>query len=241
MAIGPLALPTQPQPDNSFDFSALAKLGQLLNPQQDSNTSLASLSSRYAPTQSIATAGTVPASITPSSGGTTAAFAAPATPADVTAAINATAAKAGMDVPTWKAIASIESSLNAASNFNRPTQYKGLFQIGSRGDGSEWSRKGSGDIYNPMDNANAAAALAAENNARFRELKGRDPTPIETYLMHQQGFGFYKNGTMTNIASNPYPGMSGAQTPESFEQGWGREIQRRAKYFSKSEEADSGD
>jgi hypothetical protein len=159
----------------------------------------------------------------------------------VDAAIRATAAAAGMDVPTWKAIASIESSLNPSSNFQRPTQYKGLFQIGSRGDDSEWSRHGSGSIYNAMDNATAAARLAADNNVTFRKNFGRDPTPAETYMMHQQGPGFYLNGTMTNVEGNPYPGMSGPQTPASFAEGWGREIERRAKYFRKSEEADSGD
>jgi hypothetical protein len=156
---------------------------------------------------------------------------------DANDAIRATAAKAGMDPAHWKAIASIESGLNPMSNMNRGTQYKGLFQIGSRGAGSEWARKGHGNIYNARDNAEAAAALAAENNARFRALKGRDPTPAETYLMHLQGFGFYKSGTLTNVAGNPYPGMHGPQTAASFEAGWTREVERRAARF-RSQTAD---
>ena len=47
-------------------------------------------------------------------------------------------------------------------------------------------------------------------------------------MMHQQGRGFYSRGSMTNIGGNPYPGMRGPQTHESFEAGWGREIERRA-------------
>jgi hypothetical protein len=136
-----------------------------------------------------------------------------------------------MDPSYWKAIASIESSLNASSNYNKDVQYKGLFQIGSRGADSEWARHGHGDIYNASDNANAAAALAAENNAWFANKYGRAPSPIETYMMHQQGPGFYSKGIMTNISGNAYPGMSGPQTPQSFEQGWGRELERRAKIF----------
>jgi len=237
VAIKALALPAAPAINNAFDFSPLAKLGQA-TPQDDTLTALAT---RYsaAPSTLASIAPSTP--VSPSPGGTSAAFAAPPTSGDVDAAIRSTAAAAGMDVPTWKAIASIESSLNPSSNVERPTQYKGLFQIGSRGDGSEWSRHGSGSIYNAMDNATAAAKLAADNNARFTQSFGRAPTPAETYMMHQQGLGFYTNGTMTNVAGNPYPGMSGPQTPSSFAEGWGREIERRAKYFRKPEEADSGD
>src|SRR6516164_6401912 len=152
-------------------------------------------------------------------------------------AINQTAASAGMDPSYWRAIASIESSLNPSSNYDKYTQYKGLYQIGTRdqpGGQSEWTRHGSGSVYNPMDNARAAAALAAENNAKFQEHFGRAPSPIETYMMHQQGFGFYKDGTMTNIAGNPYPGMRGLQTPQSFEAGWARELERRRQEAGES-------
>jgi hypothetical protein len=172
----------------------------------------------------------------PTPGGTSAAFAAPETPADVNAALKATAAQAGMDVPTWKAIASIESSLNPSSNFNKPTQYKGLFQMGM----NEFALHGRGDTYKAMDNAQAAASLASANNATFRENFGRDPTPAETYMMHQQGPGFYTSGKMTNIEGNPYPGMSGRQTHDSFEQGWAKEIERRAKYFRQFEDNKDG-
>jgi uncharacterized protein (TIGR02594 family) len=160
---------------------------------------------------------------------------------EVNDAIRATAGMAGMDEAHWKAIASIESGLNPRSNIDRATQYKGLFQVGSRGPHSEWARKGEGgDIYNAMDNASAAARLAQENNAAFKKHFGRDPTPAETYLMHQQGLGFYTRGKMTNIAGNPYPGMRGPQTHESFEAGWTREVERRAARFAGGEGGGGG-
>jgi hypothetical protein len=156
------------------------------------------------------------------------------TPAGVSGAIHSTAGTAGMDVAHWKAIASIESDLNPSSNINARTQYKGLFQI-NRGE-----LGGRGDIYNPQTNAEAAAAIAASNNAWFKSKYGREPTPTETYMMHQQGRGFYSRGTMTNIAGNPYPGMRGPQTHESFEAGWGRELERRAQRYQSDREQIDG-
>ena len=149
---------------------------------------------------------------------------------DVNAAIAVGAAAAGVDVPHFKAMASIESSLNPTSNWNRHTQYKGLFQIGR----SEWAKFGHGNIYNAKDNALAMAALVNANRAIFRKRFGRDPTPDEIYLMHQQGPGFFLNGAMTNIAGNPYPGMHGPQNHNSFLNGWSAEVERRANRFGGS-------
>ena len=156
------------------------------------------------------------------------AAAVPRAPGSVNEAIRSTAGTAGMDESHWRAIAGIESGLNPSSNANRSTQYKGLFQIGTRGADSEWARRGQGSPYDAQANAEAAAKLASDNNAWFKGKYGRDPTPTETYMMHQQGRGFYSSGSMTNIAGNPYPGMRGPQTHQSFEAGWGREIERRA-------------
>ena len=144
----------------------------------------------------------------------------------VNQAIRSTAATAGMDPAHWKAISDIESSGDPNANYNKRTQYKGLFQI------NQAELGGRGNIYDPQTNAEAAAAVAASNNAWFEKKFGRKPTPTETYMMHQQGRGFYSRGTMTNIAGNPYPGMSGPQTHESFEAGWGRAIEKRAQRFA---------
>ena len=146
----------------------------------------------------------------------------------VDAAIKATAARAGMDEASWRAIAHIESGLKPGSNANNPaTSFKGMFQLGTRGPNSVWATHGSGDVYNPMDNARAAAELAAQNNAAFQQHFGRAPTPAETYLMHQQGLGFYTKGAMTNIAGN-LPAKD--RIPENmthggFENYWTRRIE----------------
>ena len=130
---------------------------------------------------------------------------------------------AGMDPAHWRAVAQIESSVNPQSNRGNDTQFKGLFQLGH----GVWHDHGSGDIYNPMDNAIAAAKYAQANGAIFRGAFGRDPTPIETYIMHQQGPGFYTKGQMSNIAGNPYsPKMNASlETPQSFEEGWRRNME----------------
>jgi hypothetical protein len=133
-----------------------------------------------------------------------------------------------LDPNTMRSIASIESDMNPSSNANRATQYKGLYQIGSE----EWRRFGQGNIYSARDNAAAAARMFEANRAQFRERYNRDPTDTELYMMHQQGLGFYTRGAMTNIGGNPYPGMHGPQTHESFEAGWGREVARRKSSFA---------
>lgn len=144
------------------------------------------------------------------------------------AAIARAAKEAGVNPDTMRGIASIESGMNPSSNANRSTQYKGLYQIGH----DEWRRFGQGNIYSAEDNAMATARMFKENKRQFNQRYGRDPTDTELYLMHQQGLGFYTRGAMTNIGGNPYPGMHGPQTHESFEAGWGRELARRKAGFA---------
>ena len=155
------------------------------------------------------------------------AAAVPRAPGSVNEAIRSTAGTAGMDKSHWRAIAGIESGLNPSSNANKSTHKKPLpdrhEQCGLRG-GAARTRS----PFDPQANDEAAAKLASDNNAWFKGKYGRDPSPTETYMMHQQGRGFYSRGSMTNIAGNPYPGMRGPQTHKSFEAGWGREIERRA-------------
>jgi Transglycosylase SLT domain len=147
------------------------------------------------------------------------------------AAIRRASEQYGIDVNTMRGIASIESSMNPSSNANRPTQYKGLYQIGR----NEFERFGAGgNVYSAEDNAQAAGRMFRENSRQFENRFGRKPTDTELYLMHQQGLGFYTRGAMTNISGNPYPGMRGPQTQESFEAGWGRELARRKSQFEQS-------
>lgn len=138
-----------------------------------------------------------------------------------------------LDTNFMRAVASIESSNDPESNRDKRTKYKGLYQIGTRGEGNEWDRFGQGgDPYSAHDNAMAAARMFDANRTAFHKNFGRYPTDTEMYLMHQQGLGFYTRGAMTNIGGNPYPGMRGPQTHDSFEQGWGREIARRKEQLS---------
>jgi hypothetical protein len=88
--------------------------------------------------------------------------------ADVGSALREGSAASGVDLPHLKAMASIESSFNPNSNYNRRTQYKGLFQIGR----SEWAEYlqhgGKGSIYNARDNAMAMAYLVNRNRRAGR-------------------------------------------------------------------------
>jgi hypothetical protein len=157
-------------------------------------------------------------------------------------AIQEAADVAGVDRHTMGAIASIESSWNPQSNRNRQTQYKGLFQLGRE----EWATYGQGDIYNARDNAMATARMFLAHKENFNNLYGRDPSDRELYMIHQQGLGFFTRGAMTNIAGNPYPGMSGPQSHDSFMEGWGRELDRRkarllgTQFTSGTEESRAG-
>lgn len=150
------------------------------------------------------------------------------------AAIQKAAKYAGIDVNTMRAIADIESGGRPGSNRDAKTQYKGLYQIGTRGtpdDPSEWDKFGSGDIYNAHDNAMAAARMFKSHRAEYKKVFGVEPTDAQLYMIHQQGLGFYTKGSMTNIEGNPYPGMQGPQTHESFEAGWTARLARgKAKF-----------
>ena len=136
----------------------------------------------------------------------------------------AAAQKYGLDPRVFGAIGSIESNHNPSSNQNKDTKYKGLYQLGP----DEWKQYGGGgNIYNAHDNADAAARLLVDRSQQFQQQYGRAPIPAELYMLHQQVPGFFQNGTLTNVAGNPYPGMSGPQTPQSFMRGWGGELNRR--------------
>ena len=151
----------------------------------------------------------------------------------VDAAIKESAASAGMDAAHWKAIADIESGLNPASNKDKKkTQYKGLYQLGSKASDPEWGTHGMGNIYNPMDNALAAGRLFQYNAERFKRIYGHDPTPGEAYVLHNQGLGFFTRGTMTNIAGNTPAGQgftpAAQATRDTYLADWTRYLERKA-------------
>lgn len=161
-----------------------------------------------------------------------------ATGSAATSAAIAEAAKAHhLDPNFMRAVASIESGMNPASNAHRATQYKGLYQMGTRGQGSEWSRFGNGgNVYSASANAMAAARSFAANRAAFEKHFHRAPTEAEMYMMHQQGLGFFTRGTMTNISGNLPPKARANpyyHTHKGFEEFWGHEIARRKAQFTK--------
>jgi len=142
---------------------------------------------------------------------------------EVEQAIVSASKKYGVDPDMLRAFVAIESNGDPNSNRDKKTQYKGLMQIGR----NEWQQFGDGDIYNAKDNIEAGARLLSDNAARFKRAMGRDPTPREQYLMHQQGLGFYTKGTMTNIAGNlpaSAKGDASNWTREGFERFWGNKL-----------------
>jgi hypothetical protein len=104
---------------------------------------------------------------------------------NVDEAITKAAKSAGIDPNTMKSIASIESNMDPSSNSDKKTQYKGLFQIGSE----EWKKYGQGgDIYNPEDNAMAAARMFKDHTESFQKQFGRPPTDTSarTWFLYQR-------------------------------------------------------
>jgi hypothetical protein len=91
------------------------------------------------------------------------------------------AAAFGLDYNFMKAVAKIESDFNPKE---RTGSYIGLFQLSK----SEFREYGSGDIYNPRDNAVAAAYKFITEAALFEVVTQKKATFSDLYLIHQQGW-----------------------------------------------------
>ena len=146
-----------------------------------------------------------------------------------------TALKYNLNPYMMIAFASIESDFFPESNLHKLTQYKGVFQIGKQ----EWELWGCGKqcyIFDAEDNIEAACAMLARHAEWFKFWYGRAPTAGELYMIHQQGRGFFTHHTLTNVRGNPYPGMHGSQTWESFGKGWTEEVDRRIALFTRLSE-----
>jgi hypothetical protein len=87
----------------------------------------------------------------------------------------------GLDFNFMKAVAKIESDFDPKE---RTGSYIGLFQLSK----SEFREYGSGDIYNPRDNAVAAAYKFVTEAALFETVTDKKPTFSDLYLIHQQGW-----------------------------------------------------
>lgn len=89
----------------------------------------------------------------------------------------------GIDPAVLVAKAQIETGLNP--KLRNKSGASGLFQFMPR----TWKEFGKGNVFDPAANTDAAARFTLKNIQHFRKSFGRDPTPGETYLMHQQGAG----------------------------------------------------
>lgn len=109
--------------------------------------------------------------------------------APVNDAIRNAAGRYGVDPALLSRSAQIESSGDPNSNRDKPTKYKGLFNL----DPGEFAKYGppGGDIYNANDNAMAAANKMKAEGAEFAGITGRQPSGFDHYMIHQQGVAGY--------------------------------------------------
>lgn len=114
---------------------------------------------------------------------------------NIEASIARAAERAGVDPGMLRTFVLIESG-------GRPDvttgSYRGLLQLSP----SEFRRYGGeGDIYDPDRNLMAGALKLKMESAGFKEKYGRDPTPTELYMIHQQGVG----GSAAHMANPDKP------------------------------------
>ncbi len=128
---------------------------------------------------------------------------------EIGAAIDTAAAEAGVDVRVLRRFAQIESGGDPR---NVTGSYKGLFQLSDQ----EFAKYGGGDIFNPQDNARAAARKIAAESAQFKAQFGRDATPFDLYMVHQQGAGGYA-AHLANPSAPAWQNM--ASTAEGRQKG----------------------
>ncbi|MEO5344132.1 MAG: transglycosylase SLT domain-containing protein [Gammaproteobacteria bacterium SHHR-1] len=104
--------------------------------------------------------------------------------ADLERIVAENARRYGIEPQTMFRIAEIESGFRPNAK-NPNSSAGGLFQFIDR------TAKGYGltNRYDPAAASDAAARLARDNAAILRKRLGRDPTPGEMYLAHQQGAG----------------------------------------------------
>lgn len=96
--------------------------------------------------------------------------------------ITGAATRYGVDPQALATIARIESGLDPTAR-NPNSSASGLFQFVNR-TGQQY---GLQDPFDPVQSSDAAARLTRDNAAQLRRTLGREPTPGELYLAHQQG------------------------------------------------------
>lgn len=103
---------------------------------------------------------------------------------NIGAIIDSAAAKYGVDAATLRRVAWLESRGNPNAK-NPNSSAGGLFQQ-LDSNAKQW---GVENKFDPQQSAEGAARFMAANAKTLREALGREPTPGELYLAHQQGPG----------------------------------------------------
>lgn len=101
---------------------------------------------------------------------------------DIERAIANASLRTGLDPGMIRAFVGIESGGRADA---RTGSYRGALQL-SQG---EFDKYGGGNIYSADDNILAGAQKLKDEMAQFKAQYGRDATPADLYLIHQQGWG----------------------------------------------------
>ena len=94
-----------------------------------------------------------------------------------------TAVENDIDPNVFLRILHLENATFDPNAKNPKSTASGLFQITA----ATANSLGLTDVFDPRANAEAAARLFKSNEAGLRRSLGRDPTPDEMYLAHQQG------------------------------------------------------
>jgi hypothetical protein len=118
----------------------------------------------------------------------------------------------GQDPQTLARIAQIESSMNPSAR-NPRSSAAGLFQFID----STAGRYGLTNKLDPVAASDATARLTRDNAAYLGERLGRQPTPAELYLAHQQGAG-----GAAKILANPQADASTVVGPQAVALNGGR-------------------
>lgn len=101
---------------------------------------------------------------------------------ELRAIISGAATKYGQDPSTLMTIAGIESGFNPKAK-NPKSSASGLFQF-IKGTAKDY---GLADPFDAAQSSDAGARLLRDNRAYLVDKLGREPTPGELYLAHQQG------------------------------------------------------
>lgn len=122
----------------------------------------------------------------------------------------------GFDHDKLASMVSVESGGNPTAQSG---VYKGLLQISP----SEWAKYGrhGGNIFDPHDNLEAGVKALKDKSSKFAHEFGREPSPVELYLMHQQGEAGLR-AHEKNLDAPAWENMLGTGEGKQKGQGWAK-------------------